>query len=297
MRLWIGLLVALLPGLAAAREIKLATWNFDWLTTRAAGDPALPGDIQPKSPEDLARLRAYGEALAPDVVAVEGVDGAAAAAQIFPPARYAIAMAGDDVVQRVGIVVRQGISFTRHPDLAALDVYPPGAKWHLRRGADVTLDFPGAPLRILAVHLKTGCRFDELKTSQRPACHTLAAQEAVLQDWITARAAAGEAFVVLGDFNRRFDGHDGFLPALERGGASLRDAGAGRASPCWGGESFIDHILLGGPARDWLVPDSLRVLVYREHEPEWKKRLAGHCPVSIRLNIPVRPEAGGGETP
>lgn len=286
MKFWLGLLLALLPGLAEAREIKLTTWNFDWLTTRPAGDPALPDDVQPKRPEDIARLHAYAEALAPDVAAIEGVDGAAVAGEIFPPAHYSLALSGDGVTQRVGIVVRQGIAFTRHPDLAALDVYPPGAKWHLRRGADVTLDFSGAPLRVLAVHLKTGCQFDDLRASHRPACHTLAAQEAVLEGWIMAREAAGEAFVVMGDFNRRFDGQDGFLPALERGGASLRDAGAGRASPCWGGGAFIDHILLGGAARDWLVPDSLRVLVYREHEPDWKQRLGGHCPVSIRLDIP-----------
>ena len=53
-----------------------------------------------------------------------------------------------------------------------------------------------------------------------------------------------------------------------------------------GGETFIDHILLGGAARDWLVADSLRVLTYRETGGEWKQRLSDHCPVSVRLRLP-----------
>ena len=47
-RLWWHFLLALaLP--AAAAELKLATWNLEWLTLRPAGDPALPADVQPKA--------------------------------------------------------------------------------------------------------------------------------------------------------------------------------------------------------------------------------------------------------
>jgi len=60
----------------------------------------------------------------------------------------------------------------------------------------------------------------------------------------------------------------------------------GLASPCWGGNYFIDHIVLGDQARQWLHPDSLRVMTYREHDPTLQSRLSDHCPVSIGLDMP-----------
>ena len=44
-----------------------------------------------------------------------------AAAQVFPPDRYALFMTHDDVVQRVGFAVRRGLAVRQNPDLAALD--------------------------------------------------------------------------------------------------------------------------------------------------------------------------------
>ena len=53
-----------------------------------------------------------------------------------------------------------------------------------------------------------------------------------------------------------------------------------------GGGSFIDHILAGGAARSWMVPDSLRVMVYRETADAAKEQLSDHCPVSVRFRLP-----------
>jgi hypothetical protein len=57
----------------------------------------------------------------------------------------------------------------------------------------------------------------------------------------------------------------------------------GQSDPCWNGGSFIDHIFLGGAARAWEVPGSLRVLTYGSDAPADKERLSDHCPVSVRL--------------
>ena len=88
----------------------------------------------------------------------------------------------------------------------------------------------------------------------------------------------------MGDLNRRMDGRDELLAGLNQAAPLLRVT-EGRASPCWGGASFIDHILAGGAARGWVEPNSLRVLVYREGA-EAKERLSDHCPVSVRLQLP-----------
>jgi endonuclease/exonuclease/phosphatase family metal-dependent hydrolase len=78
------------------------------------------------------------------------------------------------------------------------------------------------------------------------------------------------------------DGDDTFLAALDQAAPLVR-ATEGHSSPCWGRESFIDHILVGGPAREWLRPGSLRVMVYQETGREWQERLSDHCPISVRL--------------
>lgn len=282
--LWL-LLAALLPPMPArGAELKLATWNLEWLTARAHGDPALPKDVVPKGPADVARLARYAEALAADVVAVQEVDGPEIAARLFPPGRYRVHMTGDRVVQRVGFAIRQGLRFTTNPDLVSLDTAHAGPH-HLRSGADITLELPGTRLRLLALHLKSGCRQDPLARSARPECGTLRLQLAALQGWIAQRRAEGAPFVVLGDFNRWMDNGDAFWAGLNQAAPLVR-ATEGAFSPCWGGGGFIDHLIAGGPARGWLVPGSLKVLVYRETAPAMKAHLSDHCPVSAILHVP-----------
>jgi hypothetical protein len=112
-----ALLCALLPPAAVAAELKLATWNLEWLTTDARD---LPADVHPKRPEDIDLLRRYALELDADVIGVQEVDGPAIAAQVFPPDRYSIHLTRDRVVQRVGIAVRRGIRYSVNPDVTDL---------------------------------------------------------------------------------------------------------------------------------------------------------------------------------
>ncbi len=282
--LWL-LLSALLPPLPAlGAELKVATWNVEWLTARPQGDPALPKDVVPKGPADLARMARYAEMLAADVVALQEVDGPEMAARLFPAGRYHIHITKDHVVQRVGFAVRQGLAFTANPDLVSLDTAH-GAGRHLRSGADITLDLPGAKLRLLAVHLKSGCRQDPLAHSARPECATLRLQLVAMQGWLAQRRGEGVPFAIVGDFNRWMDNGDAFWAGL-RQAAPLVRATEGASSPCWGGGGFIDHVIAGGPAQGWLVPGSLKVMVYRETAAGMKAHLSDHCPVSALFRIP-----------
>ena len=287
------LLALLLPlpaaagGGAAPHVLKVATWNMEWFTLRPAGDPSLPPDAKPKRPEDIARLRAYANILNADVVAMEEVDGPAVAARVFTPDRYALHFTQDHVIQRVGLAIRRGISFTANPDLTALDPYPPDAPEQLRSGADVTLHLGGTDLRILAVHLKSGCWEISLDNRRRSACAVLREQLPVLERWIAARRSERMPFLIIGDFNRVLSTSDAFLAHLEQI-TSLAVATSGYRNPCWGGRfsTFIDQIVAGDAARTWMQPDSLRVLVYRETAPEWRERLSDHCPVAIDFHLP-----------
>ena len=278
------LLTLTLPAQAA--ELKVATWNLNWLSARPPGAAGLPPDVKPRGPADFDALRGYASELDADIVAMEEVDGRDAAALVFPADRYSIHMTRDRVTQRVGFAVRRGLHYDINPDVSAL-AGGPGA--HLRSGADITLRLASGSLRLLAVHLKQGCQFDRFDKSNRRACLLLHEQVPPLRDWIAARREEGMPFLILGDFNRTMDKRDQFLAEL-RQIMPLDRATEGRSSPCWGAEAFIDHILAGGGARAWMRNDSLRVLRYRETDPAWKEKLSDHCPVSVRLTVP---DAGG----
>jgi endonuclease/exonuclease/phosphatase family metal-dependent hydrolase len=273
----------------AQQEIRLATWNIAWLTLKPAGHPDLPRDIRARTPEDFRLLRGYAERLKPDIVAIQEIDGEAAAARVFDAALYTIHLTDETDTQRPGFAVRRTLRITRNPDLADLDIRA-GARRSLRRGADITVEMPdGTRLRLLSVHLNAGCREDPLERNSPPECEGLARQAQIIARWVEARRREGVAFAVLGDFNRRMVERDDFLRIVEAG-TPLAQPTAGFASPCWadgrGGRPFISHFLAGGPARDWIAPNSMNVLVYAERDRSFRDRLSNHCPVSVRLRLP-----------
>ncbi len=279
------LLAAAAPARAA--DLKLATWNLAWLSLRPAGDPAIPPDVQRRSGADLDRLAGYARRLNADVVALQEVDGPEAAARVFDPRNYSFEFADEADVQRVGFAVHRSLRVTRHPDLAALDLHP-RARFSLRRGVDLTVEAGGQRLRLLAVHLQSSCFDAPLANPGSSQCHSLAQQAGIVAAWVAERRREGAAFAILGDFNRRLNPRDEMFQALAAA-APLGSVAEGYANPCWarggsGARPFIDHILLGGAARDWWRRDSLKVMVYAETDSRLRDLLSDHCPVSIQLS-------------
>lgn len=277
MRRFVLALSLLLAIPAGAQDLKLATWNIAWLTTKPAGHPDIPRNVPRRGPTDLDRLRSYAAALDADIVALQEVDGRLAAARVFDATRYDFHFTNETDVQGVGFAIRKTLRWRPNQDLAAL-----GLRERLRRGADITVETATGPLRLLSVHLKGGCIRDPLD-GPRPDCVDLERQAEILAGWVRDRVRENVGFAILGDFNRSFPANDAFLARLTTV-APLTQATAGRSNPCWGRDwSFIDHILLGGPARAKLVDASLRVLVYRENDRRLTDRISDHCPVSLRL--------------
>ncbi len=284
------LLLLLTLSSASAETLKVSTWNLNWLTARSHAEADLPTDVRVRDPADFTRLAAYARTLAADIVAFQEVDGIAAASLVFDPRQYQLVTTSQAVVQRVGLAVRHGIVIVQHSDYTALDVEP-NAAHPLRDGLDATMALPdGHTLRVLVLHLKSGCQTDSLRSTSQ-ACTLLARQVSPLSRWVAARQAEHAAFLVLGDFNRVLDDDEPFGSALAAA-APMTRATTGYADPCWDGAPFIDHIFAGGDARHWLVPGSLRVQSFRETGEEWHRVLSDHCPVSVRLDADGA--AGGG---
>ncbi len=277
-----ALSLLLLAGTAAAKDIRLTTLNVGWLTDRAASVEVGQGrrPIYQRTAEDYARLRAYVDQLRPDILAMQEVDGAGAAAHLADPARYHILTTDEDDIQRPVLAVRKGrgVKVTRNPDLVALDLLD-GHPRSLRRGLDATVTIGKLSLRVLVVHLKSGC-FSP--TQKGEACDLINRQAPIIQAWIDARQAEGQPFAVMGDFNRRLGNPADPLRQLLDDGprpvSILNDA----PSKCWGGRypEPIDHIILGEGA-DKRAKGKPQELVYRETDPADRERLSDHCPVSL----------------
>jgi endonuclease/exonuclease/phosphatase family metal-dependent hydrolase len=294
----------------ATGRLTVASWNMEWMIRpevfdslaascfgrdwRAAGtERAIPCDLVPKgrwSEADLARIRDFAATLPADVIALQEIDGPDVAAKLFPDRAFCFTKRR--AVQNVGFAIRKGVKFRCNADVKALGLPEDDVRW----GADVTIE-PGTKreMRLLAVHLKASCSRDPL-TSERADCKTLQRQVPALEDWIDARAQAGDAFGVVGDFNRRFDlerksarDEKGALvamwPEIDDGapaGAALVNPGAGHGEVgCRNGHGKrmpIDYLILGDRLAGRLVPGSFRVLDYPEGG-----RWPDHCVIAIEL--------------
>lgn len=272
-------------GPTAGPTITLATWNMEHLAE------ANGSGCRPRTDADYAAMRAYVADLGADVIAIQEVESQAAAERVFDPAIYTVEIEdrvgtnrrgycrGNEGLtinaQRTGFAVRKGITFDRQPDFTAVQVGNPD----LRSGVDLIL-IPrgGEPIRVLSVHLKSGCSSGD----RNEACAVLVQQVPVMEQWIDLRASEGVRFAVLGDFNRRLampadviwaDWDDGSPPNADLALAS--GDRAARCNPRY--QDFIDFIVL-----DRRATDDLMGFEERTFEGEG---LSDHCAVSARLSV------------
>ena len=272
------------------KPLKVASWNLEHL----AADDGL--GCRPRTEADYATLRGYVDRLDADVIAFAEVENAKAAARVFTPDKYTVLMSarpggvrhgfckrdatsGPTIrKQDVGFAIRKGLHFDKHDELKDIALGNPDLRW----GVDISIDHDGQPLRLLAVHLKSGCSGGD----SSGACPVLFEQVPVLHRWITQREQDRNAFIVLGDFNRRLDvAGDSVWKDLNAnlpGQTTLVDAGAGVAANCQKRyPDFIDHIVLGGTSVARMQPGSFAEFDYGVPEAQHP---SDHCPISVLVN-------------
>ena len=277
-------LLLLLSSLAVADELKLATWNIQFLKDGINEGP------NPRDQVDFDRLASYADILDADIIAFQEVKNTAAAAKVFDASKYQIFVSTRNSVQRTGFAVRQGISVTHNPDFDALNV-----TGFLRHGTDLTIHVGGTDLRLLSVHMKSGCfddpLFEDPVSTLSDACQKLNQQVPVLEAWIDQRATDGMPFIISGDFNRRFDADtDDFWPVIDDGKPHNADVYRPtlRQEPlCWNRDFdlFIDHFVFDKQSTRWIQPFTFVQIVYQEDDT-LKMKLSDHCPIAVVVDVP-----------
>ena len=203
---FIAALLLLLSSFAAGESIRIATWNIEHLRAENG-----IGHV-PRTNADYRALRKFAEDLDADIVALQEVDGARAAARVFDASEYNFFFSKRDNVQRTGFAVRKNIHVVSAQDFIELAL-----NGSVRRGVDIIVDISGNRLRLLSVHLKSRCFSKPLGTDDRH-CRILKQQASILEDWIDSRTREKVPFIVLGDFNRQFDAsRDDFYPDIDDG--------------------------------------------------------------------------------
>ena len=286
----LAFLAPVLTGQAglAAGELRIAAWNLEHLK-----DSDGEGCVG-RTGADYAAIAGRLPELDAGIVALQEVENAAAAHRVFPASRWRVEVSSRPAAKRsrrcrgrpsarlgrlaTGFAIRRGIDYRRNPDLKELGMGKGFQRW----GTDITVNMAGRWLRLLSVHLISGCwgARQDRAAKRRRTCSTLRAQMRHLGNWAAMRRAEGMAFVILGDFNRRLALPGDWAWRLLSAPAPLRRLPAAdvrsRCDPRY--PAFIDHLVAGRGAEAMLVPGSFRELPRHGRHPD-------HCAVSAAFRF------------
>jgi endonuclease/exonuclease/phosphatase family metal-dependent hydrolase len=283
----------------------MATWNFNNLHY-ITGEP-LRSEAPARSEKDYALLQEYRMRLNADIVALQEVNGPRAASRVFPTEQYDLYFSGRYVEDLAtgqesdhiytGFAVRRGVfdAVTKrdYPDLSVKHTDGRPVRW----GTELLVERHGKPLRLLSIHLKSGCSQGRLDTPTTDSCITLAKQRVPLEAWIDARATERLPFIIAGDFNRafdKFDQTDHLWSEIDDGqpaGLDLWRVPFRRESNCWRDTSLhhkdpIDFLVFD--QRTWQLVDrqSFQEITYdRVDQDVNRKTPSDHCPIVVEVDL------------
>lgn len=266
--------------------IKVSTWNI--LCLREDADAAFCntddfGNEYIRSPQQVAALRQHAEALGTDILFLQEVESLAAVKNLLPG--WEVFDAGSSG-QKLAVAVPPSspIQIREVTVLSELDL----GSSQLRPGLVARVDHAGVSVRILAVHLKSGCQIAPFDTNNTN-CGALRQQLEVLKDWIRAREAQNQPYMMVGDFNRTLEDNDPFYLGLEdAAGKPLYRSTVGARPDCWDHlpeapsyPSFIDHhIVSPSVVTAWGTP-TLNIYDYTETYAEAWMYVSDHCAITV----------------
>lgn len=278
------------PDSLGAMDLRIATWNLEHLNhTDDAG-------CVPREQADYDAIADRIREIDPDVVAFQEVENADAALRVFPATHWHVEVSARPETpaarecwrltgnylhhQATGFAIRKEIAYQRNEDLQSLGD-PASDRW----GTDITVIFGDRQLRLLSLHLKSGCWSAEQDSNEARmlTCTTLRNQIHEVRAWADRREDEGTAFGILGDFNRRLAVSDDWAwSALSPESSPLDLLTAEIEYQCDPRfEEHIDHIVLDADAAALLVPESTREWYPRDDHPD-------HCAISADLQVHAR---------
>jgi endonuclease/exonuclease/phosphatase family metal-dependent hydrolase len=291
------LFVSLLKPLNSfAQNLTIASWNIAWLGSHKYNQ---------RSTTDYQSLAVYAKLLNADVIALQEVEDAYWAKKVFGE-HYDYYFSSRESTQRVGVAIKKSAQVTVLVDeYKALDVKG------VRYGLTVNLTRNGKQLTLLALHLKSGffeyslAKFNinampmgsSKAKKKKLACALLASQKKVLEQWQQHQSNKNGAYIMLGDFNRRFAKEITSAKTPQQSlWQGLNDNTNGTLwapttslnSKCWGGyfTDYIDHIVFNNIAKRLYREGSFKQWLYQEKYSRKRTRLlSDHCPISVTLNF------------
>lgn len=270
------------PDKHPSGRLRIATWNI--ATLHSQNGQSIFADSARRQPVDYERIRCYMRLLDADIIAVQEIDGLAALSRVVDTDVYNLHMSSRNANQNTGFAFKKGLAVTPQPDFVDLDV------GSVRHGTRIDVNHNGRTLRLMSVHLKSGC-FSNTSSSASAACTKLQAQVPILETWIDDAAEHDDGFIILGDFNRRLaQAGDLVWTELDDGqpaNADLLAVTENMPISCRDNEftEFIDHIVLDKRASRWFDDSSFRHVTFRQQDKENWDLISDHCPVVVELWI------------
>ena len=273
----------------APSELKVATWNVEHL--------AYPIDTgcKPRTQPQINAMREYVKQVDADVFALQEVASEQAVRVLFPADTWQVFMSPrpdsdayicrgsgrESTQQKVAYAVKKDINVNSVNALSELGLNNPG----LRFGLELNIESGVGSVKLLNVHMKSGCFVDNYSRSDRESCKTLAQQAPILDAWVEAQESKNIQYMLLGDFNHRLSAPYNHLTRQlmtnSDGSESTLYNTTGQLIGCHPYyPAPIDLVFVGG------MDDRSYDYTYQAHtfnNMEPKAMLSDHCAVSLHI--------------